>query len=403
VRHDGRVDLIARRQALSDARVAELRSMLPALSAGAYLNTGTAGPLPLPVVEAMQSELATALVRPRSEPEHLERLLALATDGRAALGAMLGCDPDEIALTRSTTEAMTAVTLGIDWRSGDEAVTTTLEHPGALFPLFIARERFGIALRWADVADLDDEGIVGAIGAELSARTRLVSLSHVSFRNGQRLPIREIAELVGGHGALLLVDGAQAFGAIEVDVRDLGCDAYALPGQKWLLGPEGTGGLYCRQGALGELRLSAASYGSVRSYDDRGFVPHSDARRFEFGSRDLGAIAGQIAAITFLSDVVGVAAGAARADALTGEAIAQLGGVPGVTVATPEGRRGTLVTFTIEGVGADAAVAQLATSGFFARSVRELGAIRLSIAFFTTAAEIEGAVAAVARIADAAR
>jgi L-cysteine/cystine lyase len=384
---------------LGDDRVADLRALLPATGRGAYLNTGTAGPLPTPVADAMHTELATQLDTGRSGPDHLERYLTLAAAGRAAVAPLLGCGEGEVALTRSTTEGMGLVTAAIDWRPGDEAVTTDLEHPGVLFPLYVARSRYGIAIRQIAARDRSDDAIVDAIAATLGPRTRLVSISHVSYRTGQILPVRAIADVVRRHGATLLVDGAQSFGAIEVDVAELGCDAYAVPGQKWLCGPEETGALYCRSDLLSAMPVPLASYGTAERYDDEGYVPHTDGRRLEFGTRNPIGFVGQLAAIAFLRDVVGVAGAAARAVGLASSTIEALGSLSGVDVLTPAARHATLVTARLAGVGAERAVELLAERHIFVRSIRELDAIRLSLAYFTTADERDRTVSEIAAVA----
>ena len=385
--------------ALTDERVEALRSLLPATGRGAYLNTGTAGPLPTPVAGAMEAELSIQLDLGRSGPEHLERYLTLAASDRAGVASLIGCTAGEVALTRSTTEGMSLVTAAIDWRPGDEAITTDVEHPGVLFPLLVARERFGVAIRRIEALDRSDDAIVDAVAAALGPRTRLVSISHVSYRTGQVLPVRAIADVVRRHGAILLVDGAQSFGAIDVDVTELGCDAYALPGQKWLCGPEETGALYCRSDLLAEIAVPLASYGTAAHYDDEGFVAHTDGRRLEFGTRNPVGFAGQLAAIAFLTERVGLGAAAGRAVALARSTIDALGAISGVEVLTPIDRHATLVTARVAGVSADRAVELLAARHIFVRSIRELDAIRLSLAYFTTVDEQDRTVAAIADLA----
>jgi L-cysteine/cystine lyase len=237
----------------------------------------------------------------------------------------------------------------------------------------------------------------------MTGRTRLVTLSHVSFQNGQLQPIRAISEVTQGHGALLLVDGAQSLGAIEVDVGELGCDAYAASGQKWMLGPEGTGVLYTTAERLTSLQPIAASYGTAAQYDADGYLPHSDGRRLEFGTSNPLNFVGQLAALGFLGESVGMARAARRATALATETISALSEVHGVTVLTPRTQHATLVSLVIDGVEAEQAVSQLADRSIFVRSIAEQGAIRLSIAFFTTKAEIAATVDAIGDLAIAAR
>jgi L-cysteine/cystine lyase len=144
-------------------------------------------------------------------------LLDQAEQLRAACAAVLGCKPEELALTGSTTDGVNTVISGLDLGPGDEIVTSDEEHPGLLAPLGRARERCGVSVRVVPFAELPEA---------VSVNTRLIACSHVSWIGGR---ISDAAALTAT-GVPLLLDAAQALGAIPLDVRKLGCDFYAGSG-----------------------------------------------------------------------------------------------------------------------------------------------------------------------------
>jgi selenocysteine lyase/cysteine desulfurase len=208
---------------------AALRAEFPVLADRAYLNAGTFGPLPHGAVRAQLDVLDRAAAEGRSR-EYYDLKLDLATRQRAAYAALLGADPADVALTTCTSEGVVRVLAGLDLGPGDEVITAPDEHPGLLGPLGGLRARRGVEVRTAPFAELAD-----AIGP----RTRLVACSHVSWVTGaMRAP--GLAEV----DVPVLLDGAQGVGAVDADVRRLGCTFYAGSGQKWLCGPSGTGMLW---------------------------------------------------------------------------------------------------------------------------------------------------------------
>jgi L-cysteine/cystine lyase len=171
--------------------------------------------------------------------EFLDRM----NEARAGVAAVLGTDVGAVALTHATTDGMNAATLVPDWRTGGRAVTTAHEHPGALGPLYALRDRYGIDLAFVEAGDDgDDARTIAAFERAITTDTRLVSISHVLWTTGAVLPVRAIAEIAHDRGALVVVDGAQAAGAIlrlEISVstctpsrRRSGCSARRMEARR---------------------------------------------------------------------------------------------------------------------------------------------------------------------------
>ena len=373
-------------------KLAAVREALPALGAGIYLNTGLAGPLPAEAAAAMD-ELAGWQVRTgRAHPDDYPALLDRLGEARAGIAAILATDVGSIALTRATTEGMNIAAWSIDWQPGDRIVTTSQEHAGCLGPLIAVRDRFGLELDIADIGDGgDDDRTLAAIAAAIRPQTRLVALSHVLWTTGARLPIARVAALAHEHGAVVAIDGAQAVGAVPVGVGEIGADFYALSGQKWLLGPEGTGALWVSPRALERARPSHAGwFGFERLGLDADFAWQPDARRFETSGFYPPAVAGFARSCGWLSMYVGLAWIHDRGMALASAAADRLATIPGVAVLTPRDAMATLITFRIAGWPAERALDELGARVFaIARIIAPLDAIRISVGFFNTAAEIE--------------
>lgn len=386
------------------AKVAALRLALPATSAGIYLNAGTSGPLPAETAAAM-AELADWELRlGRASPDTYLDVLQRMEEARASIAAIIAADTRDIALTHAVTEALNVAAWGIDWRPGDRAVTTRqFEHVGGLSALYTIRERLGIELDLVDVGHGGDHDLVlAALDAAIRPGTRLVSVAHVSHATGAVLPIAEIAQLAHARGAILAVDGAQAVGAIPVDVVALGADVYAIAGQKWLLGPAGTGALYVAPAAIERIRMTYASFGSFEQQDLLGSArPWPTARRFEGTSGiNHALIVGLARSCGWLSMFVGIDWALGRGAALARLTAERLASLPGVTLITPLEAMAGLVTFRVAGWSAQAIIDELGARAFvIARAIEELDAVRFSVGWFNTQEELERALRLVAELA----
>ncbi|HXR28191.1 MAG TPA: aminotransferase class V-fold PLP-dependent enzyme [Solirubrobacteraceae bacterium] len=338
---------------------AGLRSEFPVLASTAYLNAGTDGPLPSRAVRAATEELQRELADGRAQA-HFARRTELGGSLRAAYAGTLGCDAADVALTTSTTEGMAQVIGGLELHAGDEILTSDEEHPGLLGALAGAREVRGAVIREAPLAALAD-----AVGP----RTRLVACSHVSWMNGCVAPA-ELREL----DVPVLLDGAQGVGAVAVDVRALGCDAYAGAGQKWLCGPDGTGMLYVSARLREQLSVPRRGYANLlEAGDGLHAALQPDARRFDTSALSAETLACALASIELLAGY-GWTALHERACGLAARLAEQLAGIgrdPAPRAAT------TLVSFPSEDPATERA--QLSEAGIVVRNIPGRPWLRASI------------------------
>jgi L-cysteine/cystine lyase len=351
------------------------------------------------VVETLTVAANRELEQGRIGPDLYEGLKADWQHLRERFASIFGANADEIALTRSTTEGVNVALLGLSWRRGDEVVTTSLEHPGIITPLALVAHRFGVTIRTADIGHGGGD-VAAAIAAEITSRTRVIALSHLMWSSGAVIPLREIADLAHQHGILVVVDAAQAAGQIPVNLHDLGVDAYAMSGQKWLCGPGGTGALYVARNHQSSFQ---PTYIRSASADLTGYLmPASGAGRYEIGEFYNPALLGQLAGLTWFQDEVGLDWMFERIAALGQRCWSSLDAIDGVTVTSPRDRMAGIVCFQVEGVHPRDVMNAVYEDGYTIRYV-EYGSgptvARISNGWWNTEEEVDGLAAAVAKLA----
>ncbi len=352
------------------ASASSFRDQFPVLSRMAYLNAGTEGPMPQAAEDAVRARVHADLTEGRIGPAYFEALMELARRARASYAAVLGAEPGEVALTSSTTYGINTVLGGLAFARGDEILTSDQEHPGVLAPLRRLQLASGVHVRLVPFAELP---------GEVGSQTRMVVCSHVSWVGGE---VMDVAAL-RATGVQVLLDGAQALGAIPLDVHELDVDFYAGSGQKWLCGPEGSGALYVRPDRLEDLEPPFPAYGTVADHEDPLHSPLApDAGRLDDGFPSALRSTWALASMGVLA-----AAGWAwvHERAATGaELLAELLRSRGLEVA-PRGRS-TLVSW--RAADAEAEVARLAGQGLIVRSIPASGLVRASVGAWTSEDEI---------------
>ena len=373
---------------------ASIREAILVTSHSIYMNTGWSGPSPARVTQRIQKQLEMEMEQGPATPETIAHTRAVRDELTNAVAQLLNAPPETIALTQRTTHGLTIVANGMEWHPGDELVTCSLEHPSVMIPSLILQETQGIQVRVADLDPKDDrETILTKIESCLSQRTRLVFLSHIQYSCGLRLPVKEIAELAHRRDAYLLLDGAQTGGQIALDMEGMDCDFYAIPGQKWLLGPEGTGALYLRKELIPDITPRYPTHGAVTEWSgDDGSVtlnPHSPDK-FASSTPSVALLAGMAEAIAFHQEV-GKAAIESRTMDLAGVLKWVLTGIPGISLTGPQDREldSGLVTFAVAGQEPTQVVEALWQHGIAGRQVQYPEGVRLCTAFFNTEEEIQ--------------
>lgn len=240
-----------------------------------HLNCGSIGATPRVVTDALTAYLAELEGNPLANTwgglgNEMEKV-------RAKGAEFIGAELDETVLTRNTTEGMNHVASGLDLRPGDEVLTTNHEHGGGMVCWQHLAHTRGVAVRYIKMPNpvRDAAQILQRVEDHLTPRTRVCSFSHIDTITGLQMPLAAIAALTRPRDILLVCDGAQAPGMIDVDVKALGVDTYASSSHKWMLAPKGTGLLYIRKEVQDRVRpaFTYSGYGAYSASSGTRNVP----------------------------------------------------------------------------------------------------------------------------------
>ena len=381
-----------------------IREQIPVCQKMVYVNSGWSGPSPVSVVEAIKARLDYEMVQGVTTPEVRDSGREIQDQARRAVANLLNATPEEICLTKNTTDGINIVINGLTWSRGDEIITCSLEHSSVLVPSYFQQWRHGAVVK---VVPLDSnegpDAILAKMESAITHRTRLVFLSHIQYSTGLRMPVEEIRRMTKDRGIMLLLDGAQTAGHISLDMKELDCDFYAIPGQKWLLGSEGVGALFIRQDMISEVQPVHVVGRAVLPHEGPEDMEPETASidKFLGTSTSTALQAGMLEAIRFVQ-AAGVKEIEERDLDLAFRLKQSLGETPGVKVLSPMERGGSsgLVSFAIDGIEpADAVTRLWEQHQIVARQVGFPSGIRVALHFFNTEEEVEQVVEAVRRMA----
>ncbi len=361
-----------------EQKVAALREALPATGAGIYLDTVTAGPLPAETARAMSDADAWDLRTGRGGPDRAEDAALREDEARAVLAALLGGEPSEVRLAHGLNDALARGVRLLGLGPGDRMITVGPPSDRALGLLtMVARESRARLDIVATEPDAGETGVLDALAEALAGPARLVIAPIVDESTGARMPIAGVADLAAAHGAALGLDAGCAAGVLPLEVTSAGAAFVALPGHRWLLGPEGTGALWVDR----DVRVGAAAP-LVRPPDG---APELDPL-------PRTAALGLARSVGWLEMYVGLPWLYERTERLSSLLVRGLAAIDGVELLSPLDRAAAIATFRIRRWGAEQAADELEHRVHAILSVvrgeRESGAIRASLGAWNTEDEL---------------
>ncbi len=380
----------------------KLRDLMPALAHKTYFNYGGQGPLPEPSLEAIIASWRTIQALGPFTSAVWPFVEAQVAAVRRRLAAACGVGPHRIALTENVTSGCVLPLWGLQWQAGDELLISDCEHPGVVAACQELARRAGLGLAVLPVMALScqraaaelEGAILDALEQALTARTRMVVLSHLLWNTGAVMPIAQVAERLQGHGRQpwLLVDAAQSMGSIPVAEAAAAADIYAFTGHKWLCGPEGLGGVALSERLLEQAQPTLIGWRSLRHEGSAGSSWHGDARRFEVATSCVPLLAGLASSMDLLDDAGSAELRLAQIRERSGQVWQGLQQICGCETLLQEPPPAGLVSFTLTGSGVpspEALVAQLGEQAIWLRSLDDPHCLRACTHITTTAAEVD--------------
>lgn len=264
-----------------------------------YLNNGTVGSSPAPVLRAIFDAYNQSEKMDQQDPEDYPIWgYAAWNEYRDPLASFVGCNRDEIALVRNATEGNSYIANGIDMKAGDEVLMTDQEHPGGEQPWQLKAKRYGIVVKKVALPKpVENPGqVLNLFDQAITPRTRVMFFSHITTVTGVVLPAKDLCDLARSKGILSAVDGAHVPGMMQLDLSALHCDLYSASPHKWLQAPKGSGFLYVRNEVIDRVWNTIATEG----WDE----PQLRAERFQrIGSSNVPSLAGLRAAIALANQI----------------------------------------------------------------------------------------------------
>ncbi len=347
------------RMDITAADVARFRAETPGCSSRAHFNNAGAALPPRSVTERVIAHL-----RREAEIGGYEAAAEAAEERRAvyvAAAALLGADPDEIALTDSATRAYDTALWSVPLAAGDRVLLSQVAYGSNALALLELRRRTGIQLVVVR-SDADGRIDLDALEAALGEGAALVSLTHVPTNSGLVSPAAEVGAACRRHGVPFLLDACQSAGQLHLDVDALGCDLLSATSRKYLRGPRGQGLLYVRRSLLPRLNPPMPDVGSAEWVGAERWEPVAGARRFECWEHDVAGRLGFGQALR-LATTIGTRAIERRVRTLAADLRQQLAALPGVTLRDPGPAPCGIVTFTVDGRAPEAVKASLGHQG----------------------------------------
>jgi cysteine desulfurase/selenocysteine lyase len=330
-----------------------------------YLDHAAGSVPPIPVLDATRDYLDELGKLGLVNPAFYEKAVETTKETKKKLARFINAaHMDEIGLTKSGSESIGQVINGLDWKKGDEVVTSVLEIIPGYLPLVRLSKQKDVKLR---TVGIDKRGLVklGALERAINKRTRLVVLMHLSNSLGTLQPLEQAKKLVKESNALCLINASQSIGQLRVDVRALDCDFLAAPCRKWLRGPQGMGVLYCRRELIDDLEPSHISWTTTSWISGTRYRHVGTAERFEAGELNFGAVRALNRALDYVDEMGGIDSIRNRIRDLTSYLLNRLresNGIDTYGEAEP-GIRGGIVAFNKRSISPEVVAKELAKEG----------------------------------------
>ena len=354
----------------------DTRFDFPVLERHTYLNTGTFGPLLQRSFDVLTEVARAEVTEGRCQPSYYQKLSDLRDRVRGSLAQLIGANPHEVALTASTTNGCHIVMGGLDLGPEDEIVATDIEHHTFVTGLRTS----GAKVRIARIQDVSPGEELARIADQVGPKPKLIGLSHVSWMDGRVLPLKAGSQL----GPPVFVDGAQSVGAIPTDVTSLGCAFLTFPGQKWLLGPDVTGGVFVRKDWHERLKVALPSFYGHEPWTGQAIdIPLHGAQRFEPSGIPLPMLAAMDVALGYVEHL-----GERRFDYALELARDTLGILAQKFDTAKASGQSTLVSFD-PGKDANEVCESLAKNKVVVRTVPSRNWQRISLGFWNSSNDVE--------------
>lgn len=315
-----------------------------------YLDNGASAQKPQVVIDAVTRGYAEEYANVHRGLHYLSNLATEKYEAvRGTIARFLGAEEDEIIMNSGTTEGINMVAYGwgaANLQAGDEIILSVIEHHANIVPWHFLRERLGVVIKWVEIdsnGDLDPQRVIDAV----TDKTKLISITHMSNVLGTVVDVKSICDFARVPGIPVMVDGSQSSVHMPVNVKDIGCDFFAITGHK-LYGPSSSGAIYARKERMAEMQPFMGGGDMIREVSRDAVTYNDPPMKFEAGTPGIVQMIGLGAALEYLMDL-GMENVAAHERKLRDYARTKLDGLNWLNVQGNSATKGAIFSFTMEG------------------------------------------------------
>ncbi|MDI6724105.1 MAG: cysteine desulfurase [Methanobacterium sp.] len=287
---------------MKNIKNSKIRADIPLLNEIIYLDAASTTPTPEPVINAMLDYYHNFNANTgRGAYKAAVKSTTKFEDARDKIANFINSARNEVIFTKNTTEAISLVANGLDFKKGDSIIVPNIEHHSNFIPWLELKKR-GINLK---IIKANNFGVIDAADVEkaVDKNTKLITTTHISNSIGSCQPIYEIGDIAERNDILYLIDAAQSAGHMRLDVKETKADFIAFPGHKGFLGPVGTGFLYCKNEIAEHLKPLNLGGGTVSDVTEDDYTLEPIPARFEGGTQNIAGIIGLGAAVGYVKSI----------------------------------------------------------------------------------------------------
>ena len=305
---------------------------------------------------------------------------------REQIADLIGAFSEEITITNNTTFGLNIVLNGMKFNSGDEIITTSMEHLASISPLTNLKNKKKVIIKEYKVTKRFN---VKKLEELITCKTKMIVISHIFWKTGEVVPIKEVIDIAHSKGIKVLVDGAQAVGSYPVNLHNINADFYCFPAHKWLYGPEGLGFLFVRKNIQKDLDITFSGISTFEHFNDyNDYSIKDNGQRWELGTIFRPSVYGMNDVLKYLTDTIKFKNIYIKTQRLNNYMKCLVSDIANISIVTDKNYNICTLIFP-ENINCKALKEHLEFFSIFTKDIVDINAIRISLSFINNEDDIQ--------------
>ncbi|GGI33936.1 aminotransferase class V-fold PLP-dependent enzyme [Staphylococcus chromogenes] len=305
---------------------------------------------------------------------------------REQIADLIGAFSEEITITNNTTFGLNIVLNGMKFNSGDEIITTSMEHLASISPLTNLKNKKKVIIKEYKVTKRFN---VKKLEELITCKTKMIVISHIFWKTGEVVPIKEVIDIAHSKGIKVLVDGAQAVGSYPVNLHNINADFYCFPAHKWLYGPEGLGFLFVRKNIQKDLDITFSGISTFEHFNDyNDYSIQDNGQRWELGTIFRPSVYGMNDVLKYLNDTIKFKNIYIKTQRLNNYMKCLVSDIANISIVTDKNYNICTLIFP-ENINCKALKEHLEFFSIFTKDIVDINAIRISLSFINNEDDIQ--------------